>query len=387
MARLSSVLALARLSDRRWSSTMRSGGERSVEALFGAGCAFAIWHQLKLVVYGRTTERFAAERLLLLCVCVAWIIVPLSVRPSIPLSSLASYPLSSRQRVSYLIASYLQKPRMLAVFGVSLLTVVAELWLPLPVRHISQAIVSFLLSATVGLGFGMAAERIQKRGHSAPNRGKPTSRPFPFVRKELAYFSRTLDPYLALLLSVVAGYSEYLGVWLTPLRLLLPLLLIALIQSSAILNPFALDSALERERYQLLPVSYRHIVVQKHAALAVVLASTTAPLVAALFYRMPVSQLLPSLLMIALVFISWFDAGLLLMQTQSAQRVRMAFGSLSGEGMSLALALFCGVLVCTVPVLTAVVMVRFPHEEVPALSAALALLTLLYAARLRSLRD
>ena len=387
MARLTSLLALARVSDRRWSSTTRSGGERAVEALFGAGCAFAICSQLRLMVFGPTSGRLAAERLLLLCLCVAWVVVPLGVRPSIPLSSLAVYPLSTRHRTSFLIACYLQQPRLLAVCGASLLAVVAQLWLPFPLRHVSEAIVGFSLSAVTGLGLGMAMAQVQHRDYGVISRGKPTSRPFPFIRKELAYFSRTLDPYLALLLSVVAGYSEYLAAWLTPLKLLIPLLLIALVQSSAVLNPFALDTPQERERYKLLPVSHRRVVFQKHAALALIFACTTAPLAAALAYRTSLAQLVSSTLVIVLVLISWLCSGVFLMRTQSAQRVRMASGSLSGEGMSVPLAFVYGVLVCMVPASAALVSVRFPHVELPALGSALALLTMLYGARLRSLQD
>src|SRR6266700_7899067 len=50
---------------------------------------------------------------------------------------------------------------------------------------------------------------------SAPlSRRIPTSGSFPLVRKELRYFGRILDPYVAVLIAVAAAYSEYVAAWM-----------------------------------------------------------------------------------------------------------------------------------------------------------------------------
>ncbi len=386
MARLRAMLALSRLSDRRWSATERSGEEKADAALFGAACAFAIFKQLHLLVFGPLVARLPAERLLVLCLCFAWIVVPLAVRPSIPVSSLGLFPLTRQQRVLYAAVSYLQNVRLFAVLGASLLIVAAEFWLPSPFLHATKAVVSFMLSAIAGLSLSVGLTLVQNRGRAFISRRALASHAFPMVRKELAYFRRTLDPYLALLLSLVAGYSEYLSAWVTPLRLLLPLLLIAVIQSSAVLNPFGLDTAQERERYKLLPISYRRVILQKHTALAVLSLGTTAPLIAALAWRMPFHQFVAAMLASLLVLVSWCCSGLLLMHTPSAHRVRMAFGTLSGDGMSIALAFGCAFLVCFVPVLAALIALRYPHLNIATLGSGLLLLAIVYGSRLCSLR-
>jgi hypothetical protein len=384
MARLNSLLALARVSDRRWSKTACSGTERAVELLIGALCVLAMLRQLGLIALGPTSGRLAAARLLTLCLCTASFVIPLSVRPSIPLSSLVLYPLSRREHTIYHVASYLQIPRVLAVCTASLLAVIAAAWVPAPLHHISEAAAALFMSASTGLGLSMVVLRLQNRQRTPSlSRREPISLPFPLIRKEVAYFSRTLDPYLALALSIAAGYSEYLGAWLSPLKLLFPLLIIALVQSSAVLNPFALDTDQERNRYALLPVPFYRIVFQKHIAAALILVATTSPLAAALAYRMSLPDLLASLLMAALVLMSWLYAGLLLMPTPSARQVRMAFGTLSGEGMSLTLALGNALLITLVPLCAALASTKIGHANLLSASGALALITLLYVARLR----
>lgn len=339
MARLRPLLRLARISDRRWSTTTRSGIEQALGALFSAGCVFTIYRQLERIVTGPLLNGLAAERLLSIFLCLAWVLIPLSIRTSVPLSSLFLYPLNRRQRTLYFVFGHLQKPQLLALCAASLLVMAAELWLPHPYLRIVGRTGWFLLSALIGFGLGTATRFLQRGTEAFRNTGRTISRPFPFVRKELSYFSKTLDPYLALMLSLAVGYSEYVGTWLTPFKLFIPLSMIAMILSAAVLQPFALDMPSERERYKLFPVPYRRIVVQKHIALALLFGCVNSPMMAVLVVREPYTQIFPSILIVLLVLVTWLCSGVLLMQTPSAKRVRMAFGALSGEGMSLGLAL------------------------------------------------
>jgi hypothetical protein len=387
MAQIRTLLALGRRSDRRWSAGQRSGGEKALEAIFSVGCALAMYRQLSSLISGDVPARLTTEHRLVLVLCIAWIAVPLTIRPSIPVTSLAAYPLTFKERARYALASYFQNMRLFAVAVASILTLAAELSLPSPLLHALMAVAWFLLSAAAGLGLALISEGLQMRSRTFRKRGRPVSHPLPMVRKEVAYFRRTLDPYVVLLLSGVAGYSEFAYCWITPPRLLAALLLIAAVQSSAVLNPFALDTLQERERYRLFPISYRRIIFYKHVALVLIFAVASIPLAAAVAYRTSLVQWFAVIMASLMIMLGWCCSGLLLMHTPSALRVRMAFGTLSGEGMSIALALGCAVLMGMAPVLVSLVSLRYPHLKTAALSSAVVLLAALYGTRLRSLSD
>lgn len=150
---------------------------------------------------------------------------------------------------------------------------------------------------------------------------------------------------------------------------------------------FALDTVQGRERYRLFPISYRRIIFYKHVALVLIFAVASIPLTAAVAYRTSPVQWFAVIMASLMIMLGWCCSGLLLMHTPSALRVRMAFGTLSGEGMSIALALGCAVLMGMAPVLVSLVALRYPHLKTAALGSAVVLLAALYGTRLRALSD
>jgi hypothetical protein len=159
----------------------------------------------------------------------------------------------------------------------------------------------------------------------------------PLFRKEISYFARTLDPYLGLIISFGFSYSELLASWLTPAKAVVPLLLVAAVQLSAIVNPFALDNAAEKDRYRLMPLPAWKISVHKHVALTTILLFTMSPLLVAALVRMTLMQDLATFVELSIILLSWLCSGVILMRLDESRNIRMSFGSLSGTGFSFGL--------------------------------------------------
>jgi hypothetical protein len=133
------------------------------------------------------------------------------------------------------------------------------------------------------------------------------------------------------------SYSELLASWLTPAKAAVPLLLVAAVQLPAIVNPFALDNAAEKDRYRLIPLPAWKISGHKHVALTTILLLTMSPLVVAALVRMTLKQDLATLVELSIILVSWLCAGVILMRLDESRNIRMSFGLLSGTGFSFGL--------------------------------------------------
>jgi hypothetical protein len=359
MARLRVLLALSRTSDQRLSETARSGTEKLVEFCIVGGASFALLQQLRAIATGPSNYRLKAGHFVVLVLCAIWALIPLSIRPTISVQSLRLYPLTAPQQLAFHVLSYLQNRRLLALFAASFAVIITLIRVPDPLSHMAKAAASLVAAMLFGLLLATFL-RPSVNGHSSPrlSRQIPTSKAFPLVRKEFRYFSRTLDPYVAILISLSAGYSEYLAAWMTPAKAMLLLLLVAVMQLSLVLNPFGLDTLHERERYRLLPISHQKILFEKHIALAILFMAATIPLAGSLFYRMPLQQSSITALLLFVVLLSWLCTGLFLMRLPAARTIRMAFGTLSGDGMSILLALQAAALLLLLPMVLGMLSVR-----------------------------
>jgi hypothetical protein len=176
---------------------------------------------------------------------------------------------------------------------------------------------------------------------------------------------------------------------MTPAKATVPILLLAFLQLPAVLNPFGLESSAELDRYRLLPVPFWKLLLNKHIALALLFSLSAAPIAAALVYRMPWADSCMTALQFFLVLLSWLATGSLLMGTRVARQILMAYGTVSGNGMSMLLAATAACLVAAVPVGGAVVMRTItmrkmgPVAEDSTALALLSLLTVVYVLILR----
>lgn len=161
-----------------------------------------------------------------------------------------------------------------------------------------------------------------------------------------------MDFYVALIISLCAGLSEFLGKWMSPVKAIVPLLLIALPQMPAFLNPFGLETRSELDRLLLAPRRYWVLLRTKHVALVTLFLLSTLPLSLALIYRMPFIQLSITMIEICTIGLSCLIVGLSLMHQPRARqiRIRMAGSLISGSNMSTLFWLEVVVLVATIPV-------------------------------------
>lgn len=385
MARVRALLALSRRSDRRVSETTRSGTEKLFEIGIAAGASFALLQQLRAIAVGPLDHRVKAGHLVALVLCALWAVIPLSIRPTIPVQALSLYPLTTAQQLLFHVLSYLQNRRLLALLAASFAVLVTIARVPEPIFHMAQATAALAISSLLGLALATLLRSFAHGNSSSGlSRRTQTSWPLPLLRKEFRYFSRTLDLWVALVISLAAGYSEYLAAWMTPAKASLPLLLLALMQLPLVLNPYGLDAPYERERYQLLPIPARRILFLKHVALATLFLAASIPLAGSLFYRMPLKESSIAVWLFLVVLLSWLCTGILLMRLPAARTVRMAFGTLSGDGMSIVLSLQAAALLLSLPILLGILFVGAGANGL-AITAPLALpfLVLIYVWALR----
>jgi hypothetical protein len=340
MARLIDLLRYARRSDRRRVSTTRSGSFEILTMLVGAGAALGFVRQIKRIMFGPVALRLQSAEYLILALAALWFLGPLSVRPSIPTTSLQVYPITDRQRLFYRVLSHGQNIQTVLMLIASLLGILALLRVPESALRMAQAATCLIASASADLalrsGF-MKLTTIQSNFRRTRDQSALQFRVHPLFRKEISYFARTLDPYVGLILSFGFSYSELLASWLTPAKAVVPLLLIAAVQLPAIVNPFALDNAAEKHRYRLMPLPAWKISVHKHVALTTILLFTMSPLLVAALARMTLKQDLATLVELSIILVSWLCSGVILMRLDESRNIRMAFGSLSGMGFSFGL--------------------------------------------------
>jgi len=383
MAGLTQLLRYERVSNRRSLLMRRSGGEQLAELCVGIILVAALFLQLAKIAFGPQPARLPAAQLLILVLAIAWAIAPSTVLASIPARALALYPFTSLQKAWYRVCSYLQNGQVLAIFLASILAMIALVRVPHPLIALAQAAALLAFAAAAGLGLAIALSTLQNRADCVKLTATvPNPRRYPLFGMNIRYFARTLDPYLALLLSIAAGISEYLGSWITPAKFILPLLLLAVLYIPAVLNPFGLEKPAERSRYRLLPAPYWKLLRQKHLALASLFFASTLPLDFALVCRMTLPELCLSALQIGTVLLCWLLTGLSLMRLPSSRQIKLAFGTISGSNMTVMLAFHAAVLMAVVPLSEALIFrcvrpaIAFPVElgVLMALAATYALL-------------
>jgi hypothetical protein len=314
----------------------------------GALAATLFFRQLWIVLSAPLEQRVTAAYLLLLVLVLAWIAAPLSMQPSFHARFLSLYPVTRAQKAAFAVLCRLQNLPTLVLLAASLLTLLSLFGMSHPLLAVAQAAVLLTLAAIAGLVLSLALSALLQRGRIR-QQGCPRvrrvaviaclSRRLPLLAKDLRSFARTLDPSLALFCMAGVAITEYLGAWMTPLKTTLPLLLTATLLLSLVLNPFGLESQPERSRYRLLPAPFWKLLLQKHCALATVFLAASIPLAISISVRMSLPEICASAVQFGLVLMSWLLTGLILMRLPSSQRLRIAFGSLSGSNMPVSLAI------------------------------------------------
>jgi len=326
------------VSRKRFFALKRSGMTKGTELCTVALLLFAYYRQLKLVMTGPPFLRLPAAERMVFVLTGLWILLPISISPSIPGLLLAPYPLSRLQRIGYRLLSHWLEWKVFALLAASVVCIVAVASTPRPWIHMAQTVCVLVAGCMGGTALALGSAVLQSYSVTPAQRPqvwKP--RKFPLLRKELVYFSRTLDPYVAFLIAIAAGYTEIIASWMTPAKATLPLLLVVIIQLPSVLNPFGLDSSSEMVRYRFIPVAFARILANKHAAIATLLFLSASPLLGALVFRLPWQESLFAISQFALILSNFLLTGLVLMRTQSAQNIKMRFGGLAGDGLTLGL--------------------------------------------------
>ena len=327
----------------------------AVEWLVGIAGSYVLFRQLKVILDGPLPMRLSAARMLISTLMAAWVLLPSATPVTIPGSRLALYPLTLAQKGIFSILSILQNRRITAVLAASLVSILVMARLPHSLMAMAEAATALTVTAGVGVGCAIALQSLQiGTRHMRGNELK--WRRFPLLCKELRCYLRTLDFYLAFFISTGAGLSELFGDWMSPAKAALPLLLLAMLQMPAILNPFGLETPPQLDRYHLLPTPYWKLLFGKHIALAMLFLASTVPVAAALICRMPFVESCSSAAVLCLVLMSWLVTGLLLMRLPSARQIRVAFGAISGNDMSALLVIQSAMMMAAVPVAAAVAM-------------------------------
>jgi hypothetical protein len=194
---------------------------------------------------------------------------------------------------------------------------------------------------------------------------------------------------LALLISITAAYTEMAGRWVTPGRAIVPLLLIIILQLPALLNPFALDSSNEMDRYRIMPICLGRIIGGKHMASLLLIALSSLPLFLAVVLHQSWIGIARTFTLTGLVMVGGLLAPMLFMRTIAAQRIRMEFWKISGEGMSLDLFLLASIIAVSPVLLSELIQFQFRSTAIGvATSVGMVIgLSLLYARWLGRLSD
>lgn len=350
MARLIALFRFIAL-DRRRAEAQRSGTVRLLEMIVGlillGGFASLFWRAFTAPM----GARMQAQSTLIQALIFFWIVLPASLQPPHPPGRYLLFPISRAQRLSLRFAARWLRWSILALVTASLTTLVAVLRTDWPSTEMRQNAALLAAPPFIGFAFASAAEFLLA-GFSVPRlRATPPVLLARFrwsllLRKELFDLFRTLDPVLVLLVAGAVAASEFVAPWLTPAKALAPLLLLASFLLPAALNPFALCSRAELDRYRLMPASFARLVAVKYAALALVFLIATSPLLAVLLAT-PSGR--PALPCIPLVLLGLLLSGLIFGRLPAARCIRMKPGTLSGEGMSFGL-FFASVAVMAAPV-------------------------------------
>ncbi len=353
MARIAPLLQYARIAARRNYVLKLSSSEKAVQALVSLFIAAALFRQFKAIAVGPMPVRSSAAQLLIGGLASAWIILPCLAPIAIPLRALALYPLTWKQKAVYRIFLILQNWRVLTIIGISFISIAVLVRVPHALLVIAESFGVLAIAASIGVGCAIALEYLQ----IGKNRKVINSNPIephrcPLLRKDLRSYLRMTDFYVALAISLCAGFSEFFGNWISPVKAIVPLLLVALPQMPAFLNPFGLETQPELDRLLLAPTPYWVLLGTKHIALITLFLLSTLPLSLALIYQMPFIQFSITTIEICTIGLSCLIVGLSLMHLPRARqiRIRMVGSLISGSNMSTLFSLEVVVLAATIPV-------------------------------------
>ncbi|HXW91752.1 MAG TPA: hypothetical protein VEK33_14470 [Terriglobales bacterium] len=121
---------------------------------------------------------------------------------------------------------------------------------------------------------------------------------------------------------------------------------------NCVLNPFAIDSNSERERYLYLPLAFPEILHYKQTASAIMFAGSVSPLLLPLLWRLDLLGIVLVLLRLGLVTFNLLLTGIVLMRTDSAHSIRVLFWALRSNERILMLGFIAVFLDAAVPIVT-----------------------------------
>jgi hypothetical protein len=389
MARLKPLFHYAILGSLRASSFKKSGATKILEVCLVCVLIYAFYREVIVVLTGAPLARIAAGRLIILVLSAFCILLPAGVFPSVPADSLAAYPLSRVQAATYRVISQWLDWKVAPLFAASLIGIAALLWTPNPLMEMMRGIAALLFACLCGTALALWTSSLRKNSRASAHSMKLRKmHRFPLLHKELAYFGRTFNPYLCLLIAAAAGYSEIISSWMTGAEVVAPLLIIFSLLLGLVLNPFALSSESELHRYRIMPATFSRILGTKHLAIIVILVLSASPLLAAVFYRQSSKGSAIAIAEVPLFLISLLLTGMLLMHTHSARRIRIKFWSPSSNPAAIGLIFTALVLNAASPLLSVFLTreVRRFEFRVGIISAEFGVLLLVYVILLRRQR-
>ncbi len=350
---------------------------------------YAYYREVRVVLTGAPLARIAAGRLMILVLSGICLLLPPGVTPSVPADSLATYPLSRVQAVLYRVISQWLDWKVAPLFAASLIGIAALLWTPNPLMEMIRGVAALLFGCLCGTAIALWTSSLRKHSRESAHVIEPSKmHRFPLLHKELAYFGRTLNPYLCLLIAAAAGYSEITSSWMTGAEVAAPFLIICSLLLPLVLNPFALSSESELHRYRIMPATFSRILGTKHLAVTVIVLSSASPLLAAALYRQSLKDSSIATAEVALVLISLLLTGILLMHARSASKIRIRFWSPSSSTEAIGL-VFAAMVLNAVPSILSVFLIREvtrPEFRVGIISAEFGALLLVYVILLRRQR-
>lgn len=350
MARITALLHTFALAQQRRRRREQSGSTQLLTFLCGAGLLYAWLTQLWLTARNPAPlRRSASEQILLFGFALLWLFIPLTNGAAWPEGRLQLWPLHRMERGLLSCARLFAGTQTILLGCASLLT--CAVFLAVDPKQAALFLASLCAACLCGTALVCTGEAFTTKSSTTTHR--LLNRFDPLLRKEIFALAHTLDPWLGLLVATLAAASEVFTSWMTPHKATAVFLFVALCQSTAPLAPFALDDEPQRERYRLLPVSYAAIVARKHAAAALLLLVSLAPLLVTLAWRQSLADLAESLLLLGAVCSGLLLTGVTLMDLRGCQRIRMRPDRLSGEGLSLDLAL-AAIAILVAPALLAV---------------------------------
>ena len=345
MAKVGVLVKSARLSRSRAIRWEKSGMTRLLEGGIATVLVVVFVQLVWTILAGPTGKKILAERMILAVISLFWLSIPASIQTGFSSEALLTFPLTRRQRISFAVACHILDWKIAALIAASGIAILSLVRTSDPIPHMLHASGFLLAACTAGTGLVMGSSLLRKRSRSRKKFDiqRLQTHLYPVFHKELFYLLRTLDPHLAFLVAAAAGWTEMSAAWMTPGKAMIPLLLISFLQLPSILNPFALNSESEMERYKLLPIRAGAIICRKHLASVLVLLLTAFPLLFACAWRQPWPDSLRTFIEFGLVVSGLLLSAMLLMRTSSARMIRAEFWKLSGDGMSPVLFISAGI--------------------------------------------